>query len=82
MLEFRDFAPQPTGRKLSGRLEFENSLRDSVSEASRWIDAENINVLNIETVVLPSIWAEKSTEAPELSSLSPRYQLVRVWFRT
>ena len=85
MLAFRDFAPQVL--KEGGWFTpaaFEN-FDAAVKAANAWIGDESIDVVNVETVVLPNIYApfEEGTQDPELShtNYARWYQFVRVWYR-
>ena len=86
-LRAKDFVPQKTkgGMFKSGKIQ---SFQETLDDANNWI-AENtqINVLNVETVVLPNIHEsdEEGSQDTELwtggESSSHWYQLVRVWYK-
>jgi hypothetical protein len=85
MLAFRDFAPEVVkeGRWFTPPT-FE-SLEAALKAANAWIAEESINVVNVETVVLPNIHApfEEGTQDPELAQANYArwYQFIRVWYR-
>ncbi|MDC3379241.1 hypothetical protein OAX78_03060 [Planctomycetota bacterium] len=86
-LAFRDFAPE----KLTGAGFFSSadyaSFEASVAAASAWITEAGVDVISVETVVLPNIWSrrEDGTADPDLrtSTQAPTswHQFVRVWYR-
>jgi hypothetical protein len=62
------------------------SFEAAVKAANEWINSDAVNVVNIETVVLPNIWAhtEEGTKDPELPTFEGHarwHQFVRVWYR-
>jgi hypothetical protein len=87
MILFRDFVPEQTS---SGGL-FQAAqyapLSDSLKEANAWIEEFQVDVISVETVVLPNIHAshEEGSRDPgirtsgEVGSLW--HQFIRVWFR-
>lgn len=88
LIACRDFAPkmtQPPG--LMHRAVFE-SLQSAIDEANFWINAHGIDVVNVETVVLPNTWSkfEEGTSDPDLAQLGDMpthwHQFVRVWYRS
>ena len=78
---FKDFIPDVTK---SGLLftDFE-ALPETVTRANQWIAATQVQVINIETVVLPSTdEVEEASRARVLTSSSCYWhQIVRVWYR-
>ena len=53
MLEYKDFVPKMKSvPRLLGEPEFE-SLQDVVRACNEWIERERVEVLSVETVVLP-----------------------------
>lgn len=88
LLKFKDFVPEQTGKnKWTGRGEYD-SLADSLRAANQWmVSHPQIELINIETVVLPSLHSpkEEGSEDPELiissnSSLQAWHQFIRVWY--
>jgi hypothetical protein len=87
MIQFRDFVP----RILSDPAFFEvgeyDTFAEAVGAANQWIDQHRVEVINIETVVLPNIWSyfeeETTDESLGITEDSPSYwhQIVRVWYR-
>jgi hypothetical protein len=88
MIGFRDFVPPRISEPGFLRDAEHESFDAAVEAANQWIHAEHIKVINIETVVLPNIfarWEEGSTDSSlGTSGESPShwYQFVRVWYRT
>lgn len=88
LLKFQDFVPKQISKNLwTGRGEY-RSLLDSLQEANQWIiQHPEINLINVETVVLPSIHSEKEegSQDPELMVSTggisqPWHQFIRVWY--
>lgn len=86
MKKFRDFVPKMlTSPKLFKAGEYE-SLEEAVAAANAWIDEEKIQLINIETVVLPNIWSrwEEGTTDVALGTSgempSHWHQFIRCWY--
>ncbi len=89
LLKFKDFVPeQITPQSVwNARGEY-RSLLSSLTEANTWIvNHPNIDLINIETVVLPNIHSpkEEGSQDPELVAISSStssawYQFIRVWY--
>jgi hypothetical protein len=88
MIRFRDFVPQivqQPGFFQPGEFE---SFEEALELAYQWIEATGVEVVNIETVVLPNIWSqyeEGSTDTALPTSgemASEWHQFIRVWYRT
>lgn len=80
MIDQKDFVPKNiSSHWLKGVIA--DTFDSAVQAASDWIAAENIDVINIETVILPIV-SDKDSEvsaiygAPMLSR-----QFIRVWYR-
>jgi hypothetical protein len=84
MIGFQDFAPRIIKNGFFGR-EFE-SFEAALAGASEWIDSTGVNVVNIETVVLPQIWAEEGTTDVDLRVngewTTTWHQFIRVWYKS
>jgi len=88
MTAYRDFAPQ----RLQQRGVIESlkgptyqTFDDALGAANDWIHAEGIGVVNLETVVLPNLWAEEGTTDVDLRTVSGWanwHQFIRVWYHT
>ncbi|HIM31526.1 MAG: hypothetical protein VB878_24695 [Pirellulaceae bacterium] len=85
MLRHRDFVPQQTAA--SGLLrpaEYE-SLDEVLGALNTWLEEEGVELLSIETVVLPNIWSPFE-EGSEDTSLGMRdttnhwHQFIRCWY--
>jgi hypothetical protein len=87
VIAYRDFVPRllsPPG--FLGEPEFE-TLQDAVQACGAWIDENGVDVVNVETVVLPNVHHpfEEGTEDVNLRQnddlVTPWNQFVRVWYR-
>ncbi len=84
---FKDFAPAATKKQtLIFVTTTVGSFEDAVMRANRWVDERSVDVINVETVVLPEMHSEDGTTDTELTTSgemrSQWYQFVRVWYRT
>ncbi|MEM7657119.1 MAG: hypothetical protein AAF399_13375 [Bacteroidota bacterium] len=89
LLKFKDFVPEQVSKASiwTGRGEY-RSLASSLREANSWlVNQSGVDLINIETVVLPSIHSDKEegTEDPELLTQTggmPQawHQFIRVWY--
>ncbi|MBN4071945.1 hypothetical protein JYT83_00855 [bacterium AH-315-F18] len=88
MINFRDFSPK--GRVETSFLSHEiivESLKVPLDRANNWIAMDDIDVINVETVVLPNIYSDQESgtmdtnlrTSGEVSSYW--HQFVRVWYR-
>ena len=82
MIKVRDFAPPAEELGLLGKSPVAGFERAGES-ANQWIEAFDINVVNIETVLLPNVESEQGTGEAELATSGATfwYQIVRVWYR-
>lgn len=88
MFDYRDFHPdqlEPGGFFKVAKWEpFEAAMK----RANEWVEEHEVEVINIETVVLPNIYSpgEEGSEDAKLHTSgeygSGWYQVLRVWFRT
>jgi len=85
MIRFEDFAPRMTKSGLFSR-EFED-FDAALAGVNEWIDQDGIDVVNIETVVLPQIWSkgEDGTTDVDLRVngewTTTWHQFIRVWYK-
>jgi hypothetical protein len=81
--KYKDFFPEVLRSGLFS-TEYE-ALTDTVSRANRWVEACRVQVINLETVVLPNIdGAEDASQAASITirrSDNDWYQVVRVWYK-
>jgi hypothetical protein len=89
MLAFRDFSPRnlkpPTWSRGLGEWE---SLPEAIAAANEWLRTEDIDLINIETVVMPfhgGITELDLTKSPA-SFINGQHwyvfrQFIRVWYR-
>jgi hypothetical protein len=87
MIAYRDFAPrQLTPAGLLRQAAFE-SLDETLAAANSWILANAVDVLNVETIILPNSYSAKrhGTNDPEMITQSEFAiawsQFIRVWYR-
>ncbi len=84
MIGFEDFAPRIIKSGFFGR-EFE-SFEAALAGANEWIDSSGVDVVNVETVVLPQIWDEAGTTDTDLTIYGERtatwHQFIRVWYKS
>lgn len=78
-----DFVPRALQQRLLAQDVYE-SVSAAVQGASVWINAHGVDVVNIETVVLPNLHQEEgSTDASLRTSgemSSSWHQFIRVWY--
>jgi len=83
VIAYRDFVPEAVPR-LPGRPAGPASFDSAVAAANRWIQSERVDVLGVETVVLPNIHSpfEMGTGDADLTATesSRWFQVVRVWY--
>ncbi len=88
MISYRDFAPHVIKRGLLHSDAYEN-FDAAVAAANAWIQESKIDLMSVETVVLPNISGDKSegtsdgrVETEEaMTSINEWYQFLRVWYR-
>jgi hypothetical protein len=80
MIKYRDFAPTPEELGLLGKPPV-SSFDTAVEQANQWIEAFDVDVLNIETVLLPNVHEDDTTDQAELEHGPYWVQIVRVWHR-
>ncbi|MBX3438238.1 MAG: hypothetical protein KF861_12155 [Planctomycetaceae bacterium] len=80
MIDQKDFIPRAlTVHWLKGIQT--DSFDSAIEAANEWIVRESIDVLNVETIVLP-IGMDNDTEVPTVGSLAvANRQFIRVWYR-
>ncbi|MEL6178693.1 MAG: hypothetical protein AAFS10_07050 [Myxococcota bacterium] len=91
MLKFKDFVPnripgQGGGFFSPGQPDRHETIHEALEEANAWISSQNIDVINVETVVLPNIWEdhEEGSEDGSLytgSTFSHWHQFIRCWYK-
>lgn len=87
MIRYRDFAPHVIKRGLLHSDDYEN-FDAAVAAANAWIASSSVEILNVETVVLPNISPDRSegtidgrVETEEaMTSINEWYQFMRVWY--
>ena len=86
MLRHQDFVPKMTKEwAFFSPPEYE-SFESALAAANLWIKQNEIKVLNVETVVLPNIWARFEEGSTDPSLVTPDgtfdcwHQFIRVWY--
>ncbi len=87
MIRYKDFAPHVIKRGLLHSDDYEN-FDAAVAAANDWIVSAGVELINVETVVLPNISADRSegtidgrVETEEaMTSINEWYQFARVWY--
>jgi hypothetical protein len=87
MIRFKDFVPNmvsPPGFLTEAQYE---SFDDALVAANAWINENNIQLIHIETVVLPNLWSDHETGTTDVSletsgqHSSAWHQFIRCWYR-
>jgi hypothetical protein len=83
MFQFKDFAPQMTKKGIF-KVDFQ-TFDEALAAANAWMTKNQIDVVNIETVVLPEMWGEDGTTDTDLTTSSDMmnswYQFIRIWYK-
>jgi hypothetical protein len=84
MIGFADFVPRLIEEGGVFHHEQRALVQEAVDRANQWISQNKVQVLNIETVTMPNIFAA-GEEGPQDSSVLVYeqhrwYQFVRVWY--
>ena len=83
MIGFADFRPKVLNPQAFIGRQFE-PLQSAVDAANEWIRHHNIQVLNVETVLLPNVDGQDTTGGA-IGVYGDRYtewsQVFRVWYR-
>lgn len=88
MINFKDFNPEIKEKGGFFKMPAFEQLSDSLSKANQWIAEEQVEVVNIETVVLPNIYdaGEEGTSDVQLrtsgDSSAYWHQFIRVWYKS
>ena len=87
MIAFADFVPEVKVKGGLFQLQVTEELTEPLGRANEWIARESIDVINVETVVLPNIHEsseEGSTDTHLYTSGNANYwhQFIRVWYRS
>ena len=83
MFHFKDFAPQ-IKKKGVFKTDFQ-TFEEALAAANTWVTNNQIDVVNIETVVLPEMWREDGTTDTDLTTsgdmMNSWYQFIRIWYK-
>lgn len=85
LLAYKDFLPKLLKYKPEEKiLEFE-TFPNLVRSANIWIKANNINVINIETLVLPNIFSTREHGSVDTCLITNQttawHQIIMLWYR-
>jgi len=88
MIHYRDFAPHLIKRGILHSDAYEN-FDAAVAAANAWMAEAKVDLMTVETVVLPNISPDQSegtidgrVETEEaMTSINEWYQFLRVWYR-
>jgi hypothetical protein len=85
MIAFQDFVPRVTNRRMMGLVSDYEMLCEVVSRANIWIEKQQVDVINVETVQVTNMETDPEVyskgQIPSPNNGSPIYQVVRVWYR-
>ena len=80
MFDQKDFIPKTLSVHWLKGIQTD-SFDSAIAAANEWIEAESIDVLNIETIVLP-VGPNDETESPNITGVPVSLrQFIRVWYR-
>ncbi|MCU0875827.1 MAG: hypothetical protein MUE50_26130, partial [Pirellulaceae bacterium] len=57
MIQFRDFVPRMLSAPAFFKVGQYETFAEAVAAANQWIEQQRVEVINVETVVLPNIWS-------------------------
>ncbi|HEY1016933.1 MAG TPA: hypothetical protein VGE07_29740 [Herpetosiphonaceae bacterium] len=84
MLTFKDFIPQVQKRVLGMATAYE-SIHEVLTRVNRWMESEQIQVFNVETLLLPEHPKDREESPPAYMTSAGysygTYQTIRVWYR-
>jgi hypothetical protein len=80
-IQFEDFFPEIKSRGFWSTTKYA-SVSETLAQANRWVTHNRIEVLNIETVVLPVISNSSATGAIVTVQQANWCQIIRVWHST
>ncbi|HYF62678.1 MAG TPA: hypothetical protein VD886_07675 [Herpetosiphonaceae bacterium] len=82
MLTFKDFMPEVQKKILGFPTDYE-SIHEVLTRVKRWIEREQIQIINVETLLLPSMPSGADEAAPArmtaASNSMGTFQVIRVW---
>ncbi|WP_148311396.1 hypothetical protein [Nonlabens marinus] len=86
-INYIDFIPEATDRSFWGVKSYEN-LDATLERANEWIRRNySREIVNVETVVLPNIYAKGTANSKEVSQYYTgghsiqNFQIIRVWYK-
>ena len=85
-LKYKDFVPKQISAPAIFKTGEHETFEDAVLGLNRWLAISKVNVINIETVVLPNIWSPHEEGSGDASigtsgsAPSHWHQFVRCWY--
>ena len=83
MLAFKDFMPQIQKKVLGLPTAYED-IHEVFTRVKRWLEQEQIQVINVETLLLPALPNANLESAPSrmtgASGSTGTFQVIRVWY--
>ncbi len=87
MIKFKDFMPNVTEKNFAGLTTRSDSLFVTMKRVNHWIDSNSVEILNVETIMIPCGQKESSVVSDEGLYATTAYlghmrsQGVRVWYQ-
>ncbi len=85
MIAFHDFIPRRQGKRLLGMVTDYENLHELVSRVNLWIEQNQVDILNVETVLVTNLpneaEASPKVQMDSQANAFSTYQIVRVWYR-
>lgn len=87
MIKYEDFSPQITERGLLGNPKKAQTLQGTIDTVNQWIADNAIEIINIETVMIPfSIYGKSPTSYHRrkyqiIEGRADWHQIIRVWHK-
>jgi hypothetical protein len=82
MIDYKDFAKKLLEKSSIFKSATYETLDVALAAANAWIASETVKIVNIETVVFPSIWQElgPTDENAAVGGGAVWHQFIRVWY--
>ena len=82
-LTFKDFLPEIQKKILGIPTDYE-SIHEVLTRVKRWIEREQIKIINVETLLLPAMPSGNAESPPArmtgASGSMGTFQIIRVWY--
>ena len=84
IIKFEDFIPQveKSGWGLGAETKG-TGPKELVTQVNKWVKNSGVDVINIETVVVPTVWPKnyESKSITEIRQAATCLQIIRVWYK-